>query len=221
MNMKNVEKRDLIISDLDGTLTSKSLVLEHFGHLISKGIVKDNGSYEAWTKDMKNEKLIVECAMSYQRVITGLEINKLDVKNFVENFINNDSNWYLEVLETLEVARDFGNTDIVLITGSADFLVEELADQLGFDFFATIYKRDIKTNVLNGEIVPMFGDTHKDNIIKKHIDLHLYNEVVGFGDTSSDYGIFKHCHKNILVHPTKETLENLILKGCKIDKIIK
>lgn len=219
--MKNVEKRDLIISDLDGTLTSKSLVLEHFGHLINKGIVKDNGTYEAWTKDMKNEKLIVECAMDYQRSIIGLTVEQMDIKDFITEFIADDNNWYLEVLETLEVARDFGNTDILLITGSSDFLVEELAEQLGFDFFATIYKRDLKTNKFNGEIVPMFGDTHKSNVIEKYVDLHLYNEVLGFGDTSSDYGIFKHCQKNILVHPTKETLENLILKGCKIDKIIK
>lgn len=213
--------RDLIISDLDGTLTSKSLVLEHFGHLIEKGIVVDNGSYEAWTKDVKNEKLIVECAMSYQRAITGINVDKLDVRNFVTDFISNDNNWYLETLEMLEVARDFGNTDIVLITGSADFLVEELAEQLGFDFFATIYKRDIKTNTLTGEIVPMFGAEHKSEIIEKHLDLHLYNEIIGLGDTSSDYGIFKHCQTNILVHPTKETLEHLILKGTKIDKIIK
>lgn len=212
-------KRDLIITDLDGTITNKSLVLEHYGHLINKGILVDNGSYKAWTKDMKNEKLIVDCAMSYQRAITGMNVQHLDIKNFITEFVANDDNWYLEVLETLEVARDFGNTDIVLITGSSDFLVEELAEQLGFDFFATIYKTN--KNVLTGDIVPMFGAEHKDKCITDNIDLHLYNEVIGFGDTSSDYGIFKHCHKNYLVAPTKETLEHLITKGTKIEKIIK
>ncbi len=213
-------KKDLIITDVDGTMTKKSLVLEHYGHLIAKGIVADNGSYEAWSMDMKNEKLIVDCAMSYQRAITGMNVQNLDVKDFVTEFVANDDNWYLEVLETLEVARDFGNTDIVMITGSADFLVEELADQLGFDYYATIYRTGFD-NIITGEVVPMFGAKHKDECIQKFIDLHLYNEIVGFGDTSSDFGIFKHCHKNILVHPTKETLENLIIADCTISKIIK
>ena len=37
-------ERNLLLSDLDGTLTNKSLVLEHYGHLINKGIVTDDGS---------------------------------------------------------------------------------------------------------------------------------------------------------------------------------
>lgn len=214
-------KKDLVLSDLDGTLTKKSLVLEHYGYLIRNGIVEDDGTYKAWSMDMKNEKLITECAMSYQRALIGKSINELEVMDFITEFVYNDDNWYLEVMETLEVARDFGNTDIILITGSADFLVQPLCEILGFDCFATIYKRDLKTDKLNGEIVPMFGDTHKDKCIKNNIDLHLYDDIVGFGDTSSDYGIFKNCKRNILVHPTKETLVNLITKDVKIEKIIK
>ena len=211
-------KKDLIITDLDGTLTNKSLVLEHYGHLINRGIIEDNGSYEAWCKDVKNEKLIVNCAISYQKAIVGLRLQDMDIENFVTEFIADDNNWYLEVLETLEVARDFGNTDILMITGSADFLVQELANQLGFDYFATIYKTT--NDLINGDIVPMFGEAHKDNIIKQNVDLHLYDDIIGFGDTSSDYGIFKHCKRNILVHPTIETLKSLLILGCEIEKII-
>ena len=45
--MKNTKEmeRNLLLADLDGTLTNKSLVLEHYGHLINKGIVTDDGSY--------------------------------------------------------------------------------------------------------------------------------------------------------------------------------
>lgn len=214
-------KKDLIISDLDGTLTKKSLVLEHYGYLIKNNIVEDDGTYKAWSMDMKNEKLITDCAMSYQRAIIGKTLEELKVVDFITEFVYNDDNWYLEVMESLEVARDFGNTDIILITGSADFLVQPLCDILGFDCFATIYKRDLKTDKITGDIVPMFGEQHKDNCIIKNIDLHLYNDIVGYGDTASDFGIFKHCKRNILVHPTKETLENLITKECKINKIIK
>ena len=85
-------KRNLLISDLDGTLTNKSLVLEHYGHLINKGIVTDDGSYKAWTQDRKNEKLIVQCAMSYQRAIAGKCVWDLDVDNFIQEFVDNEEN---------------------------------------------------------------------------------------------------------------------------------
>ena len=212
-------KKDLILSDLDGTLTKKSLVLEHYGYLIKNGIVEDDGTYEAWSMDMKNEKLITECAMSYQRAIIGKSINELGVMDFVTDFVYNDDNWHLDVMETLEVARDFGNTDIILVTGSADFLVQPLCEILGFDSFSTIYTRDLKTGKLDGNVIGMFAEGQKSECIQKNIDLHLYNEVIGYGDTASDFGIFQYCDKNYLVEPTKETLEKLILKGVKIEKI--
>ena len=86
MNLKEM-KRDLIISDLDGTLTKKSLVLEHYGYLIKNGIVEDDGTYKSWSMDMKNEKLITECAMSYQRAIIGKSINELEVMDFITEFV--------------------------------------------------------------------------------------------------------------------------------------
>ncbi len=45
----------LILTDVDGTLTKKSVVLSHAGFLIKKGVIKDDGSYKAWSQDMKNE----------------------------------------------------------------------------------------------------------------------------------------------------------------------
>lgn len=212
-------KRNLLMSDLDGTLTNKSLVLEHYGHLINKGIVTDDGSYKAWTQDRKNEKLIVQCAMSYQRAIAGKRVCDLDVDNFISEFVDNEENWYQDVMEFVTVAKDLGKYDVLLITGSADFLVEPLCEALGIDGFATIYKRELKTGILTGEVVGMFAEEQKDNCIKNNVDLHLYDNVIGIGDTASDFGIFKHCQANYLVKPTKETLEKLILKGVKIEKI--
>ena len=53
-------KKDLIISDLDGTLTKKSLVLEHYGYLINNDIVEDDGTY----KEVSSQK-------GYHRTVTG------------------------------------------------------------------------------------------------------------------------------------------------------
>ena len=209
--------KSLYLTDLDGTLTRKSLVLGHAGFLIERGIIEDTGIYGAWCEDMKNEKLIVALAQDYQRQLNGKRIEDLMVHEFIEDFLGDESNWY-NTLEMLVVARNFGD-DVCLITGSGDFLVKELAEQLDFNWFATKYHTE--NGILTGEITGMFADFQKDEAIRNNFDLSEYSVVIGLGDTASDYGIFKHCDVNYLVDPTKETLEKLILKGCKIDKIIR
>ena len=209
--------KSLYLTDLDGTLTRKSLVLGHAGFLIKKGIIEDTGIYGAWCEDMKNEKLIVALAQDYQRQLNGKRIEDLMVHEFIEDFLGDENNWY-NTLEMLVVARNFGD-DVCLITGSGDFLVKELAEQLDFNWFATKYHTE--NGILTGEITGMFADFQKDEAIRNNFDLSEYSVVIGLGDTASDYGIFKHCDVNYLVDPTKETLEKLILKGCKIDKIIR
>ena len=209
--------KNLYLTDLDGTLTRKSLVLGHAGFLIERGIIEDTGIYGAWCEDMKNEKLIVALAQDYQRQLSGKRIEDLMVHEFIEDFLGDENNWY-NTLEMLITARNFGE-DVCLITGSGDFLVKELAEQLDFNWFATKYHTE--NGILTGEITGMFADFQKDEVIRNNFNLSEYSVVIGLGDTASDYGIFKHCDVNYLVDPTKETLEKLILKGCKIDKIIR
>ena len=209
--------KNLYLTDLDGTLTRKSLVLGHAGFLIERGIIEDTGIYGAWCEDMKNEKLIVALAQDYQRQLSGKRIEDLMVHEFIEDFLGDENNWY-NTLEMLVTARNFGD-DVCLITGSGDFLVKELAEQLDFNWFATKYHTE--NGILTGEITGMFADFQKDEAIRNNFDLSEYSVVIGLGDTASDYGIFKHCDVNYLVDPNKETLEKLILKGCKIDKIIR
>ena len=209
--------KNLYLTDLDGTLTRNRLVLGHAGFLIERGIIEDTGIYGAWCEDMKNEKLIVALAQDYQRQLSGKRIEDLMVHEFIEDFLGDENNWY-NTLEMLVTARNFGD-DVCLITGSGDFLVKELAEQLDFNWFATKYHTE--NGILTGEITGMFADFQKDEAIRNNFDLSEYSVVIGLGDTASDYGIFKHCDVNYLVDPNKETLEKLILKGCKIDKIIR
>ena len=209
--------KNLYLTDLDGTLTRKSLVLGHAGFLIKKGIIEDTGIYGAWCEDMKNEKLIVALAQDYQRQLKDKRIEDLMVDEFIEEFLGNENNWY-NTLEMLIAARNFGE-DVCLITGSSDFLVKELAERLNFKWFATKYHTE--NGILTGEITGMFADFQKDEVIRNNFDLSEYSTVIGLGDTASDYGIFKHCDISYLVDPTKETLEKLIVKGCKIDRIIR
>ena len=107
----------LILTDVDGTLTRKSLVLSHAGYLIEKGIIKDDGSYKAWSSDLKNESLIMAVAQNYRKEIIGLTLADMDAKNFVRGFYKNQNNWY-STLDEIE-QRILVGDKVVLITGSS------------------------------------------------------------------------------------------------------
>ena len=197
-------KKSIILTDLDGTLTRKSLVLSHAGFLIEQGIIKDNGSYKAWLSDIKNESLIVEVAQNYRNEIIGMNIESLFAKKFVKEFYDKKSNWY-STMNLLKEHKERGSR-IILITGSSDFLVKELAEILDVEFFASEYE---------------FNKEQK-SLCLEDIDLGYHNEVEveAWGDTMSDSALFAYGDYNILVDPSKETLINIINDGVKIDEVI-
>lgn len=214
----------LILTDVDGTLTKKSIVLSHAGFLIEKGIIKDDGSFQAWEQDMKNEHLITAVAENYRKEITGMKESDMLAKEFVHNFCKKEENWYSlynELVGTLvenHVNERGEHTDIILVTGSADFLIKHLAEFLQVDYYATQYLKD-ENDCFTGEVIGMFSESQKDDCIQWDINVNEYDYIQAWGDTSSDYGLFKHADYTILVDPTKQTLETLITKQ-QIDKII-
>lgn len=211
-------KKSIILTDLDGTLTRKSLVLSHAGFLIEQGIIKDNGSYKAWLSDIKNESLIVEVAQNYRNEIIGMSIESLFAKKFVKEFYDKKSNWY-STMNLLKEHKERGSR-IILITGSSDFLVKELAEILDVEFFASEYEFN-KDGIFTGNVKGMFNKEQK-SLCLEDIDLGYHNEVEveAWGDTMSDSALFAYGDYNILVDPSKETLINIINDGVKIDEVI-
>lgn len=208
--------KKLLLTDVDGTLTRKSVVLSHAGFLIEKGIIQDNGSYEAWKKDMKNESLIVAVAEHYRSQITGKKESDLMPKEFVKSFLNKKENWY-STLEELKEKNKNGSHEIILVTGSSDFLVKELASLLDCKYKATQYLKENER--FTGEVVGMFSESQKDSFVQKEVDKSKFSEVEAWGDTVSDYGLFKHAEKITLVDPTEKTLKAVATKR-KIDRIV-
>lgn len=208
--------KKLLLTDVDGTLTKKSVVLSHAGFLIEKGIIKDNGSYEAWQHDMKNEALIVAVAENYRYEIIGMSEEEMHASQFIHEFYNNKENWY-STLSLLE--NNYQDYEKALVTGSSDFLIKELAKKLNCTYHATIYKKH--NNCFTGEIEGMFSETQKDDYVQWFYDSADYSFIEAWGDTVSDNGLFKHANYKILVDPTQSTLEKLITKQVGINKIIK
>ena len=207
--------KNLILTDVDGTLTRKSVVLSHAGFLIEKGTIKDDGSFQAWKKDVKNESLIVAVAENYRNEITGKTEKEMHAEEFVSQFLEDKKNWY-ETLDDLK-EKILQGFEVILVTGSSDFLVKHLADFLGCSYYATEY---LKTNDrFTGKVKGMFSESQKDDCIQWNINTNEYSYIEAWGDTASDFGLFKHADYRLLVEPTKQTLETLI-KKITIDKII-
>lgn len=201
--------KKIIFTDVDGTLTKKSLVLSHTGFLIEKGIIKDDGSYKAWHQDMKNESLIISVAENYRSQITGLKESDMQAQTFVTEFFEQKDNWY-NTLDKIKDKQKQGYS-ISLITGSSDFLVKHLADILQCDYHATQYLKD-ENGRFTGEIRGMFSENQKDACVQYNYNLNEYDKIEAWGDTASDYGLFKHASYKMLVDPTFETLKTLAQK---------
>lgn len=193
----------MVVTDMDGTLTKTSIVLDHAGVLIENGIIKDDGSYYAWKDDVKNEKLIVAVAENYRHQLTGMKVSDLMVEEFVTNSLADHKNWYT-TLDTITNMKNCGH-EVVILSGSSDFLVEEVARQLGFVGVGSHYHTD-ENGCLTGGVDGMFHAQAKSDWIEGHVNFDK-TEILGFGDTSSDYGIAEHSAEFWLVEPTTQTVE--------------
>lgn len=201
--------KKLILTDVDGTLTKKSVVLSHAGYLIEQGIIKDNGSYKAWSQDMKNESLIVAVAENYRSQITGLKESDMQAKTFINKFISETENWY-DTLGRIKDKQKEGY-EVCLVTGSSDFLIKHLADILQCNYHATEYLKD-ENGCFTGNVKGMFSETQKDDCVQWNYNLNEYDDIEAWGDTASDFGLFKHATYKMLVDPTFETLKTLAQK---------
>lgn len=201
--------KKLILTDVDGTLTKKSVVLSHAGYLIEQGIIKDDGSYKAWSQDMKNESLIVAVAENYRSQITGLRESDMQAQTFIAKFFAKTDNWY-DTLGRIKDKQKEGY-EVCLVTGSSDFLIKHLADILQCNYHATEYLKD-ENGCFTGNVKGMFSETQKDDCVQWNYNLNEYDDIEAWGDTASDFGLFKHATYKMLVDPTFETLKTLAQK---------
>lgn len=201
--------KKIILTDVDGTLTKKSIVLSHAGYLIEQGIIKDDGSFKAWSQDMKNESLIVAVAENYRSQITGLKESDMQAQVFISKFFGKPENWYNTLGRIIKKKKD--GYDVCLVTGSSDFLIKHLANILQCSYHATEYLKD-ENGRFTGKVNGMFSETQKDDCVQWNYNLNEYDEIEAWGDTASDYGLFKHATYKILVDPTFETLKTLAQK---------
>ena len=120
-------------------------------------------------------------------------------------------------IKELKEKNKSGNHEIILVTGSSNFLVKELASLLDCKYKATQYLKENER--FTGEVMGMFSESQKDSFVQKEVDKSKFSEIEAWGDTVSDYGLFKHAKKITLVEPTEKTLKAVATKR-KIDRIV-
>lgn len=207
-----VSKR-IVLSDVDGTLVRGSLANDHAVWMHEKGIV-DLGDLPArWLADPKNEELIRDLAQANLKAIAGKSISELRVKEFMDEVVRTDGKFYSS-LEKLIEAREQGH-DVILISGSPQYLINDFAKRFGFQGIGSEYHRNGKRR-FNGRITGMFGADSKRQIVQQ-LNVERYDLVEAYGDTASDKPLLEVADHSVLVDPTEETL----LSYERVDEILK
>lgn len=197
----NPEAKYAVLSDVDGTLTRGSLVLDHAIYLHESGAINLGNLPQKWRKNPKNETVIVKLAEKYREEIEGMTIEDLKVDEFLDGYEKNDNQFY----STMDQLKEFKRRgwEIQLISGSPNFLVEPFAQRNGFFGKGSDYKID-EDGKLNGDIEGMFGGKAKQGYIEK-LGIDRFKRILAFGDTASDKPLFDNSDHSTLVDPTEET----------------
>ena len=194
--------RTIVLSDVDGTLVRGSLVLDHAVWLHSTGAIDLGDIPKLWLADQKNEVLISKLAEAYREAIFGKSVKELRAHEFINSLMKLEGKFY-SALDRLKEAHTAGH-DVVLISGSPQFLVGAFARRFGFTAIGSIYHRD-SFRRMNGLVTGMFGAEAKQKVIEK-LSLERYQMIFAYGDTSSDLPLLQAAHHSVLVDPSPETL---------------
>lgn len=194
-----------VLSDVDGTLTKGSLVLDHAIYLHDMGLINLGNLPQQWKNDPKNEKLIVALAERYKDAIRGKKIEDLRVDEFLDEYEGIEGKFY-STMKQLRTFKERG-WEVQLISGSPDFLVQPFAQRNGFYGKGSEYHVN-DDGSLNGSVEGMFGHDAKEGYISK-LNVKRFKRVLAFGDTASDVPLFNSAHHSTLVDPSEETEANV------------
>lgn len=207
--------RKTILTDMDGTLIKGSMVLEHAGYLIDRGIIRCDGSYPLWVNNKKDETLIEATAINYIKEVAGKKVEELCVEDYVRKQMADERIWYSAYYEIMR--KKAKGARVIIISGSPNYLVDEVAGRIGVEGKGSEYLTDSE-GVLTGEVRGMYCAVSKYEYVRS---LEIVDKkIASYGDSSSDKGLFKHGTINTLVDPTDETDKELRKARIKIDKVI-
>jgi HAD superfamily phosphoserine phosphatase-like hydrolase len=205
--------KQVVLSDVDGTVVRGSLVLQHAISLHDSGVINLGDLPAIWRSEMKNENNITNLAVAYQQAITGMHLEDLNVEGFVDSICSNSANFYSSLPRLIAMRK--AGAEVILVSGSPDFLVGNFGKRFGFGFAASKYITDSEGK-LTGKIEGMFSAPAKRAFVSS-MNLAGYRDIFAFGDTSSDVPLFEAASYSVLVDPNEETRLSL---GATVNEIV-
>lgn len=190
----------LIIYDICGTLynvnttfsflKNKKLYSYNYDFILFKAINKI--SYKLFNYDfLRILKL---------RKLKGLKRNKLEklANDYVKNYLSKNRIKYTH--NKLEEHKRNKNDDIIIISASLDFIVEEIAKQLNINkYFST--QLEYKDKICQGKIKrDLLGK--KVRILKEFIN--EYDYIIVYTDSKSDFNLVKNVDESYIISKEKD-----------------
>lgn len=212
--------------DIDGTIFRDSLLTAHFKKLVKYEII----SYDkikhleplkiAWkNREITYDEYMNELIKTYHTSITGLNINEVEfaAKKTIET---ESKKLYIYTKNRIEWHRQQGHK-IIFISGSPDFLVNKIANELNADlWFGSTYLT--KNDIFTGDILPMWDSISKLNTIeriKQSYNIDLANSYA-YGDTNGDYLMLSKVGNPYAINPNQELLNKLKDNNIKANIIV-
>lgn len=197
--------RYAVLSDVDGTLTRGSFVLDHAVFLHDRGIIDVGAEKDAWLNDPKNETAIASLAESYREGLAGKREEDIHVQEFLDGYMKNSSKFY----STLGNLKTFSGCgwEVQLVSGSPSFLINPFARAHGFYGVGSDYKKDSEGR-FTGDVDGMFGGPAKRRFVKR-LNMGRFRRVIAYGDTASDAPLLDEADYKVVVAPSEETKKML------------
>ena len=202
--------------DIDGTICRGSLMESHFKALVKYKILPEeiDNKYvkpleEAWqNREINYDTYLNKLVEVYTAGIRG--ISQEDAEFIAKTVINNDhKRLYTYTRDKIKEHKALGHK-IILISGSPDFLVSRMAQELDADiWFGTTYLT--KNGRYTGEIIPMWDSFSKHSTIErleKYYGIDMENSYA-YGDTNGDYLMLAKVGHPIAINPNVELIERL------------
>jgi phosphoserine phosphatase len=209
----------MFISDLDGTLITRSISVDFLYWLNKKGLVKQP-DVENWVLEdhYLNNRYHVKLINILYKELIG--VNYSTLVQLGNQFIAEYDSWCSKT-----PAFDFiDKPNTIVISGSPDFLVKAFCKHYGIKqgYGCCLYLDS--NNRVTGARIKTYDDVAKSLIIESLIEVGLLEihskELIGLGDSIFDKGIFDYTNEAYLVNPSKETLD-WYKHNCKYYKEIK
>lgn len=215
-------KKTAAIFDIDGTIFRDSLLLKH----LEKGVQYDlfpvaleeeiKPYKRAWeNRELDYDDYLNHAAVFYTKYLKGKNVD--DVEFVARKVLEKEGKkLYTYTKDRIEWHKEQGH-EIIFISGSPNFLVDKLAEQLGAKVvYSSVYVT--KDSVFTGDVIPMWDSKSKETVMNGLAKFFDFATSYAYGDTSGDYEMLMSVAYPTAINPNQKLLNQLqkVETNCKI-----